>query len=64
MSMGLTGGRHGEKCSGDGLTARGGGRWALLGCYYEGKIILCILVLMNTRTCIMDTAKLLRMQYI
>lgn len=42
MSMCLLAGRYGGKCSKDGLAARGGGRWALLGCYHEGKIILCI----------------------
>lgn len=42
LSMCLLAGRYGGKCSKDGLAARGGGHWALLGCYHEGKIILCI----------------------
>lgn len=47
MSMGISASRYGWKCSEDGLTPRGGGGWALLGCYYEGKIIFCILAVIS-----------------
>lgn len=47
MSMGISAGRYGWKCSEDGLTTRGGGCWALLGCYYKGKIIFCILAVIS-----------------
>lgn len=47
MSMDISAGRYGWKCSEDGLTTRGGGCWALLGCSYEGKIIFCILAVIS-----------------
>lgn len=47
MSMGISAARYGWKCSENGLTPRGGGGWALLGCYYKGKIIFCILAVIS-----------------
>lgn len=44
MLMDILVGRYGWKCFEDGFIIRGGGCWVLFGCFYEGKIIFCIFV--------------------